>query len=206
MGLFRTKCGVCGCTIHGKYTEITNKKTGQCLYNVCLDCDDKFKMATSYNTSYPTDVDETKRIVGIKPGDKISLQKNKGIGSQNRYLNIIIAFTVCVFVVVFAVAITSGGGGGNSASSKIEDTYGHDEFEAQVIAEEIVEGKLKSPSTAEFCEHSEYTITCSGDTWTVTGYVDAQNSFGATLRNNFTVKFTFESNKRYTIDYCNIES
>lgn len=91
-----------------------------------------------------------------------------------------------------------------SKSNRLEDTFGHDEFDAVVVAEKAVKNKLKSPSTAEFCSHKEYSITCSRNTWTVSGYVDAQNSFGATLRNNFTVKFTFENGERYTIDYCNI--
>lgn len=91
-----------------------------------------------------------------------------------------------------------------SKCNRLEDTWGHDEFDAVVVAEKAVKNKLKSPSTAEFCSHKEYSITCSGDTWTVSGYVDAQNSFGATLRNDFTVKFTFENSERYTIDYCNI--
>ena len=91
-----------------------------------------------------------------------------------------------------------------SKSNRLEDTWGHDEFDAVVVAEKAVKNNLKSPSTAEFCSHKEYSITCSGDTWTVSGYVDAQNSFGATLRNDFTVKFTFENSERYTIDYCNI--
>jgi|GEM_PF-2959289 len=91
-----------------------------------------------------------------------------------------------------------------SKSNRLEDTCGHDEFDAVVVAEKAVKSKLKSPSTAEFCSHKEYSITCSGDTWTVSGYVDAQNSFGATLRNDFTVMFTFENSERYTIDYCNI--
>jgi len=91
-----------------------------------------------------------------------------------------------------------------SKSNRLEDTYGHDEFDAVAAAEKIVKSNLKSPSTAEFCKHKEYTITCSGDTWTIKGYVDAQNSFGATLRNNFTVKITFTSSTKYTIDLCSI--
>lgn len=91
----------------------------------------------------------------------------------------------------------------NSTSSN-EDSYGHDKFDAMVIAEKVVKGNLKSPSTAEFCSSSEYTVSCVGNTWTVKGYVDAQNSFGATLRTNFTVKFTFSSSNEYTVDSCSI--
>lgn len=90
-------------------------------------------------------------------------------------------------------------------SNKITDSYGHDEFDANVIAERIVSSELKSPSTAKFCKESECTISVDNKTWTVSGWVDAQNSFGATLRSNYTVKFTFTSEENYTIDMCNIK-
>jgi len=85
-----------------------------------------------------------------------------------------------------------------------KDSYGHDRFDAIVIAKTAVMERLKSPSTAEFCGNSDYTVTCLGDTWTVRGTVDAQNGFGAVLRSSFTVKFTFSSSDRYTIDSCSI--
>ena len=64
--------------------------------------------------------------------------------------------------------------GGNTTSSD-KDAYGHDKFDAMVIAEKVVKDQLKSPSTADFCSTSEYTVSCVGNTWTVRGYVDAQN-------------------------------
>lgn len=85
-----------------------------------------------------------------------------------------------------------------------EDDFGHDEYDAWTAARDIVEGKLKSPSTAKFCSVTNASIERDGNTWTIIGYVDAQNSFGATLRNNFTVKITFTSSTKYTIDQCSI--
>ena len=76
--------------------------------------------------------------------------------------------------------------------------------DAITVAESVVGDRLKSPSTAKFCSVSDYTVTLDGNTWTIKGYVDAQNSFGATLRNNFTVVITFASETKYTIDECNI--
>ena len=84
------------------------------------------------------------------------------------------------------------------------DSYGHDKYDAITVAEKVVKNKLKSPSTAKFCKSSEYAVSCEGNSWTVRGYVDAQNDFGATLRNNFTVKFTFSSSSQYTVDSCSI--
>lgn len=92
-----------------------------------------------------------------------------------------------------------------SKTETIEDKYGHDRFDAIVIAKKIVSNNLKSPSTAKFCKNSEYTVKCSGSSWTISGYVDAQNGFGATLRSKFTVGFTFSSSQEYTIVSCVIE-
>ncbi len=84
------------------------------------------------------------------------------------------------------------------------DSYGHDDASVYVIAEKQVEKQLKSPSTAKFCGISEASITKNENSWSVSGWVDAQNSFGATIRNNFKVKITFTSNNEYTIDSCTI--
>ena len=44
------------------------------------------------------------------------------------------------------------------------------------VALHIVSQNLKAPSTAQFCRMSQGTITQTGDTWTIKGYVDAENS------------------------------
>lgn len=90
----------------------------------------------------------------------------------------------------------------NNTSKIEEDFYGHDRFDAIVVANTIVKNNLKAPSSAKFCGNSDYTVSCTENTWTVKGYVDAQNSFGANLRNNFTVEFTFISTDKYTTDSC----
>ena len=90
-------------------------------------------------------------------------------------LCIIVLFSMCVF----------GG--------KDDDSIG--ESDAWVCAQDVVEKNLKSPSSAKFCLMSEATIHYNGEDgggsrYTVSGYVDAQNSFGATIRQNFTVNLT----------------
>lgn len=79
-----------------------------------------------------------------------------------------------------------------------------DESDVWSEAKDIVRNRLKAPSTAEFCSKSSATITKSGKTWTIRGYVDAENSFGAMIRNDFTVVITFTSDTDYTIDRCTI--
>lgn len=57
------------------------------------------------------------------------------------------------------------------------------ENDAQVLCEQMVKDRLKSPASADF---SGVTATeGTGDTYTVAGAVDSQNSFGAKVRNSF---------------------
>lgn len=61
-----------------------------------------------------------------------------------------------------------------------------------VCAQDIVEGKLKSPSSADFCSVIDASVYSNGsNNYTVVGYVDAENSFGAIIRNDFIVTLTF---------------
>ena len=79
-----------------------------------------------------------------------------------------------------------------------------DESDVWYEAKEIVKDRLKAPSTASFCSKSSATITKSGNTWTIKGYVDAENSFGAMIRNDFTVVLVFNNDTQYTISNCTI--
>ena len=52
-------------------------------------------------------------------------------------------------------------------------------IDAWVCAQDVVKGKLKSPSTAKFCSYSPDRVADLGNNKSYNGYVDAQNSFGA---------------------------
>lgn len=86
-----------------------------------------------------------------------------------------------------------------------ENHFDHDDSDILQIAEDTVKQNLKAPSTATFSSIRETQIKRSGNTWTVSGWVDAQNSFGAMLRSEYTVKITFTSKYNYTIDSCIID-
>ncbi len=77
-----------------------------------------------------------------------------------------------------------------STSSGSEYSPNRD-LDAWVCAQDIVNSNLKAPSTAKFCSYTEATVTHSGGSdYTVEGYVDAENSYGAKIRTNFTVTLT----------------
>lgn len=87
-------------------------------------------------------------------------------------------FGVGLVVLVFAVAIGSlFVGNDDDGPDDVSD------YELQDQCEKWVDKQLKTPSTAK---HSDQSVRSSGvDAWTVTGAVDAQNSFGATIRSTW---------------------
>lgn len=78
------------------------------------------------------------------------------------------------------------------AAAKTEDN----KVTAWVMATEFIEARLKSPSTASYggllsgdYQNPEEHVTVLGENlYLVTGWVDSQNSFGATVRSKFKVK------------------
>ena len=84
------------------------------------------------------------------------------------------------------------------------DSYGFDTEEIKQIARETVQNKLKAPSTAKFSPSSETKIKQSDNEWIVKGWVEAENSFGAMIRNDYYVKISVINEDSYTITYCSI--
>lgn len=87
--------------------------------------------------------------------------------------------TGIVFAVVFLCCIGA-----------IQGWFGESEPEEAPLSEQAqnvcyseVLDRLKAPGTADLVDISAYPD--EGDAWVVTGAVDAENSFGATLRSDF---------------------
>lgn len=73
----------------------------------------------------------------------------------------------------------------NNYSSKTDD-----ELAIKMYVKDIVKEKLKSPSTANFPSYSTWNVSKSGNTYSVSSYVDAENGFGAEIRTYFSVDVT----------------
>lgn len=78
---------------------------------------------------------------------------------------------------------------GSAPTPKEGDKYG-----AIVVCEDFVKDRLKAPSTAEF---SEEEATLLAGTWTVNGNVDAENTFGAKIRESFACVVKHTGNDNY---------
>lgn len=65
---------------------------------------------------------------------------------------------------------------------------------AWIAAQDAVKDQLKSPSSAEFPPFDqEFVFKRKPNEFKVTSYVDADNSFGANLRNNFVCDIVFKN-------------
>ena len=77
------------------------------------------------------------------------------------------------------------------------------------MAHVFIKRQLKSPSSAVFpaCSTADTTISGSGSNWTVKSYVDAQNSFGADLRADYTVAMRYQaSTDKWTMDSFTLDN
>ena len=90
---------------------------------------------------------------------------------------------------------SSGSNSSYSSRSTQKIEYGDPHFDdVWVCTLDLVQSYLKSPRSAKFCKHYEADVTYLGNNeYMVIGYVDAQNSFGAMIRNNFVATFTLTS-------------
>lgn len=79
-------------------------------------------------------------------------------------------------------------------NERMESEQNGHEANAWYYATVFVKKRLKAPSTADF--EKEY-VRNNGNVWEVGGFVDAQNGFGAKLRNGFYCKLEY-NNKTWT--------
>lgn len=99
--------------------------------------------------------------------------KNKGTGKY-------FAIAIIILLVGALVYFTQYGKDGGK----------HGRPEAYVIAQHIVSQKLKNPGSAKFAPITDATISHKGDEYTVSAWVEAENSFGGRLRRYFIVTYT----------------
>lgn len=68
-----------------------------------------------------------------------------------------------------------------------------DDFDACYMAQKFMRDTLKAPSTATFapCQAPDSVVTQTKRIWHVRSWVDAQNGFGAMLRNRFTADLIY---------------
>lgn len=114
---------------------------------------------------------------------------------------------ICLLLISFICVLLIG------CSNKKFSELSKDDQEAYLwsMAEETVKDNLKTPSTAKFPAYSNFKVKSEGDNiFTISSYVDAQNSFGAMIRSDFVVKIKvkeiYDNGYKYTVQDIRIQS
>jgi hypothetical protein len=77
----------------------------------------------------------------------------------------------------------------------------HDDFAAYYMCKGFVTDRLRAPSTAEFGSFNDSRVSLVGDAkYAVSGHLDAQNGFGAMIRNRYDCTVQYEGSSRWTLD------
>lgn len=108
-------------------------------------------------------------------------------GASPSLLTWLVALVVCG---LFVRACTTDDG--SSGSGDREYTSGS----AVAACHDFIDKRLKAPATADYQWVPEVTGSGAGP-WTVRGYVDSENSFGAKLRMNFDCTVHFVGDREY---------
>jgi hypothetical protein len=108
-----------------------------------------------------------------------------------------------VFLWVFLAAGVAGilgtcGNGGTGIRTTVDEG---EAVGAWVVCQQFVEDRLKAPSTAEFPGvYSDHTTSLGGGRFRVDASVDAENSFGAMLRTDFSCVVNYQGNDNWRLE------
>jgi hypothetical protein len=113
-------------------------------------------------------------------------------GNPNKKANHLSGREILIYLAVGIAPIWWLASDNSSTSTSVLPEY--TDLDARTDCEGFVKKNLKAPSTAEFAPRRDLQISGSGvGPWTVAGYVDSQNSFGAMIRSRFRCTIQYEN-------------
>jgi hypothetical protein len=118
-------------------------------------------------------------------------------------LKILTAAFIATIVAGTALALARGGAPTEATSPAAKEASTYD---ACYMSQRFVTARLKAPASADFPSCREALITpqangAPGQRYTVSSYVDSQNSFGAKLRNNYVAVVQYDGVNQATQNY-----
>lgn len=109
---------------------------------------------------------------------------------------------VVMGLIVWGLASCVSGCNENTRKRNIESMKNGDLIEAKMLCEDRINSILKAPSTAKIVFETK---DKSDSSYRFSGYVDAQNSFGAMIRNRFSAKMLYVGNGTYKFEEFNLQ-
>jgi hypothetical protein len=101
---------------------------------------------------------------------------------------------VTILAIVVAVVVVAALASTGTTSSSNTDPYG-----AYAVCQQQLEQQMKAPSTADWPALSDVHWAMTDQTFTASGYVDAENSFGAQIRATWTCTATHQTGDTYEV-------
>ena len=102
---------------------------------------------------------------------------------------------ICTFGCVYGLITIFGDSSNSNNATKGNSSYNNLNTSCYYYSQRLVKEKLKSPKSAEFPKYSADFISRDGDTVTVSAYVNAENSFGATVKTNYIATIQLKNNE-----------
>lgn len=127
------------------------------------------------------------------PVEVLAPAEPKKSNSNVLYLILVI---VIVCIVGFALSNANNGAG---TSGKTPAPDKGSKSGAYSVCKQMVTDRLKAPSSAKFLAYQERNVELTAGVYSVNGYVDAENSFGAALRTTFYCELTYSGNNYYNL-------
>lgn len=106
---------------------------------------------------------------------------------------IVAAVGLLVLVALCGIGGFAVFGGGAQPQDPVSDNRG---ITAEIMCEQFIERELKAPATAEYADP---TTSKDGATYTVSGAVDSENSFGAKVRSQYNCIVTDAGDDKWTL-------
>lgn len=177
----------------------------------CTKCGTEFDTNFCPNCGNPVSTEDTAVNANIAQNSQAEMTSTESAQTaqptpqrKSRSKLILILVILAVIAVAFSVNHIR-----SSQSAKAETTteLRPTDVECWTAAQMTVEDYLKSPKTAKYSYYDEdWEIVRTGKRVKISSFVDSQNSFGATVRSDFTVILTFaEDMSSFNINYVAID-
>lgn len=111
-------------------------------------------------------------------------EKQKGISTG------MIAALIAIFMCLIILLVTCAGGDSDEPAAREQPPEAYDSVMLMTVTEDFVKQFLVNPADADFPSNRDWSISDDGSIITVRSYVDATNQLGATVRENFTARYS----------------
>lgn len=133
---------------------------------------------------------------------RAELQDKRSKTSGKFYLGCLAGVVLFLFVIGFMMSAQKGN------IRPVEDKGDDKQREAFHICRQFVQKSLKAPSTSDFASYyddSTRVTNYASETYDVSSYFDAENSFGAKIRNHFTCTVKDVGNDQWSLQELEIK-